>query len=125
MGESKTPKLTAPLDLTLWERLTIHGILNAVFKPVDRDDERAMNRVWNALELDAATQDMDARNAAAAAAGAQVKIVDVNTDTVPFDCDEAHLKWLDSRLPIAVNGAQARVLGPVRERVTTAREALK
>jgi glutamate synthase domain-containing protein 1 len=118
MGEHKTPKLTASLKLTLLDRLTVHRML-AAHKPTSRDDERAMMRVWDVLDLDglqtAGTPDGEGRITYAAGDLRRVKT---------YAVDKAHADWLD-KLPVAPSGDVARVLAPIRDQVTKALEQLK
>lgn len=118
MGENKKPTLTASLTLTLLERLSIHRML-AAHKPADRDDERALMRVWDVLDLDGlqafAKVDDQGR--------VTYQVADLKRSK-KFAIDKAHADWLN-KLPAAPTGEVARILAPVRDQVEKAREKLK
>lgn len=128
MGEHKTPKLTVTLELTLLERLVIHSLVRApgLLKIADRDDERALNRAWDVLDLDAVAEWSEVPVEASDTATITRRKAEIKSPTTrSFECDAAHLKWLAERLPLAQSGEQARVLGPVRDKIDKARESLK
>lgn len=118
MGEHKTPKLIASLDLTLLERLTIHSLIRSM-KPADRDDERRWGRVWDALDLDGAV----ASGTPGENGQTTFKVTDLKKSR-KYELDQAHVDCLD-KLPVSLSMEQARVLAPIRDKIDKARESLK
>ncbi len=143
MGESKIPKPTAKLTLTLLERLTIHQALR-ILKPKDRDDERAINRAWDAVDLDGAvdaSQPAREREATliaiasgqvtghvAASAASDCLRRSYSADDLKksksFEVTLSVASVLDS-IPPAETGDHARVLAPMRDKIEAAIEAIK
>lgn len=117
MSEPATTATTATLTLTLLERVAVHRML-AAYRPADRNDERALVRVWGALDLDGI-------KAGGKVVGNQVEYAVGDLErSGEYEIDKAGVNWLN-RLPVAPSGELARLLAPLREQVEKAREKLK
>lgn len=118
MGEHKTPKLTTKLELTLLERLSVHGVIRA-HKPADRDDERRWSRAWDAIDLDGAL----ASGRGTDDGRTEFKVADLKKAR-RFDVTAEILDTL-AKLPASQSVEQARVISPVRDKIDKAKESLK